>query len=161
MDTNNSTPNVFGDLAPSLVPDLASMGSNNYSLEQPRDRSSDRSARGGGAAPLIFGEANDVIDFKVASNNAGRRSVSVFAGEGNNYVLGGHGNDRIFAGAGNDVIEAGDGNNNIVAGDGTNVIVSGIGNDTIVGGSGNDFIDAGDGKNNIVAGGGKQSDFDW
>jgi RTX calcium-binding nonapeptide repeat (4 copies) len=154
MDTNNSTPNVFGDLAPSLVPDLVSMSSNNYSLEQPRGRSSDRSTRGGGSAPLIFGEANDVIDFKVASNNAGRRSISVFAGEGNNFVLGGRGNDRIFAGAGNDIIEAGNGNNNIIAGDGTNLITSGTGNDTIVGGSGNDFIDAGDGRNSVVAGAG-------
>jgi RTX calcium-binding nonapeptide repeat (4 copies) len=154
MDTNNSTPNVFGDLAPSLVPDLVSMSSNNYSLEQPRDRSSDRSTRGGGAAPLIFGEANDVIDFKVASNNAGRRPISVFAGEGNNFVLGGRGNDRIFAGAGNDIIEAGNGNNSIIAGDGTNLITSGTGNDTIVGGSGNDFIDAGDGRNSVIAGAG-------
>jgi probable HAF family extracellular repeat protein len=152
MDTNNSTPNLFGDLAPSLVPDLVSMSSNNYSLEQLRDRSSDRSTRG--AAPLIFSEANDVIDFRVASNNAGRRPISVFVGEGNNFVLGGRGNDRIFAGAGNDLIEAGNGNNNIVAGDGTNIITSGTGNDTIVGGSGNDFIDAGDGKNNVIAGAG-------
>jgi probable HAF family extracellular repeat protein len=152
MDTNNSTPNIFGDLAPSLVPDLAAISSNSYSLESgPRSRSSDRS---GPAAPLIFGSGNDVIDFRSASNASGRRSINVFAGEGNNFVLGGRGNDRIFAGAGNDVIEAGNGNNNIIAGDGTNVIVSGTGNDTVVGGAGNDFIDAGDGRNNIIAGAG-------
>jgi probable HAF family extracellular repeat protein len=155
MTTNNSAPNIFGDLAPSLVPDLSAISSNNYSLEQPRDRSSDRSSRGGGAVPLIFGGANDVIDFRVASNNAGgRRPVNVFAGEGNNFVLGGRGNDRIFAGAGNDIIEAGNGNNNIIAGDGTNLITSGSGNDTVVGGAGNDFIDAGNGRNTIVAGAG-------
>lgn len=154
MDTNNSTPNVFGDLVPSLSADLTSLSKNNYSLETgSRDRSSDRSSRGS-AAPLIYGDTNDVIDFKVASNGAGRRSISVFAGEGNNFVFGGRGNDQIFAGGGNDVIDAGNGNNSIIAGDGTNLITSGTGNDTIVSGSGNDFIDAGDGKNNVVAGGG-------
>jgi probable HAF family extracellular repeat protein len=153
MDTNNTTPNVFGDLAPSLVPDLVSMSSNNYSLETPRGRSENRSSSSS-AAPLIFGAADDVIDFKVASNASGRRAISVFAGEGNNFVLGGRGNDRIFAGAGNDVIDAGNGNNNIIAGDGTNIITSGTGNDTIVSGSGHDFIDAGDGRNNVIAGGG-------
>jgi hypothetical protein len=153
VDINNAAPNIFRDLAPSLVPDLASLSSNNYSLEMPSHQSGNRSGNGS-AAPLIYGAADDVIDFKVVSNNSGRRSIGVFAGEGNNFVLGGRGNDRIFAGAGNDVIEAGNGNNNIVAGDGTNIITSGTGNDTIVGGSGNDFIDAGDGKNNVVAGAG-------
>jgi probable HAF family extracellular repeat protein len=153
MDTNNSTPNVFGNLAADLVPELGSTG-NIFSVESgSRNRSSDRSS-GSSAAPLIFGAADDVIDFKAASNASGRRAISVFAGEGNNFVLGGRGNDRIFAGAGNDVIDAGDGNNSIIAGDGTNLITSGTGNDTIVGGSGNDFIDAGDGRNNVIAGGG-------
>ncbi len=154
MDTNSSSPNIFGDLAPSLVQDLTALSSNNYSLEQPRSRSENRSP-GGSAAPLFFGAGDDVIDFKVASNNSGRNgSIIAFAGEGNNFVLGGRGNDQIFAGAGNDVIEAGNGNNNIVAGDGTNIITSGTGNDTVVGGAGNDFIDAGDGRNIVVAGGG-------
>ncbi len=152
MDTNSSAPNVFGNLAADLVPELGATG-NIFSPDGSRDRSSDRSSRGS-AAPLIYGAGDDIIDFKVASNASGKRSISVFAGEGNNFILGGRGNDRIFAGAGNDVIEAGNGNNNIVAGDGTNIITSGTGNDTIVGGSGNDFIDAGDGKNNVVAGGG-------
>jgi probable HAF family extracellular repeat protein len=149
MDTNSSSPNIFGDLVPSLVPDLGVLRSSNSLESGPRDRSTS-----GPAAPLIFGSGNDVIDFRAASNASGRRPISVFAGEGNNFVLGGRGNDRIFAGAGNDVIEAGNGNNSIVAGDGTNIIVSGTGNDTVVGGAGNDFIDAGDGRNNIVAGGG-------
>ncbi len=126
---------------------LAAIATSDYSLEQPR-------AARGSSAPLIFGEGNDVIDFKIASNAAGRRPINVFAGEGNNFVLGGRGNDRIFAGAGNDVIEAGNGNNSIIAGDGTNIIVSGTGNDTVVGGAGNDFIDAGNGRNNIIAGAG-------
>jgi probable HAF family extracellular repeat protein len=152
MDTNSSAPNVFGNLAADLVPELGSTG-NIFSPDGSRDRSSDRSSRGS-AAPLIYGAGDDIIDFKVASNASRKRSISVFAGEGNNFILGGRGNDRIFAGAGNDVIEAGNGNNNVVAGDGTNIITSGTGNDTIVGGSGNDFIDAGDGKNNVVAGGG-------
>jgi hypothetical protein len=152
MDNHNSAPSIFQDLAPSLVPDLVSMSHNNYSLEQPRDRSSSRSA-----APLIFGAGNDVIDFRTVSNSnaSGRnRTTSVFAGEGNNFVWGGRGNDNIFAGAGNDIINAGQGNNNIIAGDGTNLITSGSGNDTVVSGSGNDFIDAGDGRNSIVAGSG-------
>ncbi len=153
MDTNNSAPNIFGDLAPNLVPDLVSMGGNSYSLEQPRDRSSERFARGS-AAPLIFGDGNDFIDFRIASNSAGRRPISIFAGEGNNVIFGGRGNDQIFAGAGNDLIDAGNGNNNIITGDGTNIVTSGTGNDTIVGGAGNDFIDAGDGRNSVVAGGG-------
>jgi probable HAF family extracellular repeat protein len=153
MDTNSSTPNVFGDLATDLVPALGSTGNIFSSESGSRDRSSDRSSRGS-AAPLIYGAGDDVIDFKVASNHSGRKPISVFAGEGNNFILGGRGNDQIFAGAGNDVIEAGNGNNNIVAGDGTNIITSGTGNDTVIGGSGNDFIDAGDGKNNVVAGGG-------
>jgi probable HAF family extracellular repeat protein len=152
MNNQNSAPSIFPDLAPGLVPDLLSMSHNDYSLEQPRDRSSSRPG-----APLIFGAGNDVIDFRTVSNSnaEGRnRATSVFAGEGNNFVWGGRGNDNIFAGAGNDIINAGDGNNNIVAGDGTNLITSGSGNDTVVGGSGNDFIDAGDGRNSIVAGGG-------
>jgi probable HAF family extracellular repeat protein len=149
MDTNSLAPNIFQDLVPSLVPDLAAISGNSYSLEQSKELSNR-----GPAAPLIFGAADDVIDFKVASNDGGRRAISVFAGEGNNFVLGGRGNDRIFAGAGNDVIDAGNGNNNIIAGDGTNIITSGTGNDTIVGGSGNNFIDAGDGRNNVIAGGG-------
>ncbi len=153
MDTTSSTPNIFGDLTADLVPALGATGNIFPAESGSRNRSSDRPG-GSSAAPLIFGAGDDVIDFKAASNSSGRRSISVFAGEGNNFVLGGRGNDQIFAGAGNDVIDAGNGNNNIVAGDGTNIITSGTGNDTVIGGSGNDFIDAGNGRNNILAGGG-------
>jgi probable HAF family extracellular repeat protein len=149
----NSTLNVFGNLATDLVPELGAIGGGFIADSGPRDRSPDRSS-GRGATPLIFNDADDVIDFRTASNSSGRRPVTVFAGAGNNFVLGGRGNDQIFAGAGNDIIDAGNGNNSITAGDGTNIITSGTGNDRINSGSGNDFIDAGDGNNNVIAGGG-------
>jgi probable HAF family extracellular repeat protein len=143
---NNPSTDLFQDLVPNLAQDITAIGSNNYSLEQPK-------ALHSSSAPMIFGDGNDIVSYKDIPDGE-KKGNTFFVGEGNNFVLAGRGNDRIFAGAGNDIIEAGNGNNNIVAGDGTNLITSGTGNDTIAGGTGNDFIDAGDGRNSIVAGAG-------
>lgn len=92
------------------------------------------------------------------------KSVTVFAGTGNDrfygsdgvdHFFGGSGNDEansyagndtLFGGAGNDKLRAGDGDDYVRAGDGSDVIYAGAGTDVLAGDAGEDTLNSEEGS---------------
>ncbi len=89
---------------------------------------------------------DDVID--ASGLEAGKISLQLFAGAGNDVIIGSAGNDAIDGGAGDDVLLAGGGNDTIAGGAGDDLIFGDSGNNTFVVSSpldGHDIISGFDG----------------
>jgi Ca2+-binding RTX toxin-like protein len=80
---------------------------------------------------VINGLAGDDV-FDASGLEAGKISLQLFAGAGEDIVIGSAGNDAIDGGAGNDVLFGGDGNDTISGGGGDDLIFGDSGNDTFV-----------------------------
>jgi Ca2+-binding RTX toxin-like protein len=80
---------------------------------------------------VVNGLAGDDV-FDASGLDAGKISLQLFAGAGDDIALGSAGNDAIDGGAGDDVLFGGDGNDTISGGAGDDLIFGGSGNDTFV-----------------------------
>ena len=118
------------------------------------------------------GEGDNVIDLStlnsVLLDNPNGTSLTVNAGDGNDFVLGSldldesilgndgddtitsqGGNDTLDGGNGDDVVNGGAGDDSISGGDGTDLLTGDAGDDTINGGDGNDTINGSTGNDSI------------
>jgi Ca2+-binding RTX toxin-like protein len=96
---------------------------------------------------VINGLAGSDI-FDAGGLEAGKISLQLFAGAGEDIAIGSVGNDAIDGGAGDDVLLGGDGNDTISGGGGDDLIIDGSGNNTFVVSSpldGHDIISGFDG----------------
>ena len=107
---------------------------------------------------------NSAIDFDSTAGGdqtvANTASVTVNAGDGDDFVQTGPnadtlngegGNDRILGGPGNDALSGGDGNDLLRGGKGDDTVDGGAGNDVIWVGGGADTANGGDGDDRLHA----------
>ena len=91
---------------------------------------------------VVNGLAGDDV-FDASGLEAGKISLQLFAGAGDDVVIGSAGNDAIDGGAGDDVLFGGDGNDTIGGGTGDDLLFGDSGSDTFVVSSpldGNDIL---------------------
>lgn len=114
--------------------------------------------RGLGNIVVSTGNGDDAVCVFTGSIET-PKSVTVFAGAGNDRFYGSDGTDVFFGGAGKDEANLYGGDDTLIGGADADKLRGGAGTDLVRGGDGNDVLYAGDGNDTIIGDAGEDSLF--